>query len=214
MEDRITPGLYLEMCDHTPTEYAATRVPEVLTLDQVERATWWENTSPGRTDLPRRIPEFTLLGVYETGPDFEPSITPTGVTGYHFRHFPRPGQGRLCDRPTLGLLFVLISPREPAQAAALRDWSDFVHIHQIAEAGIPHYTMITPYENVTGADPRFLHLYEMDTDDPEPAFRAMTPLVIKRIGKPGTTGFDEWATTPALRIVYVNTFRRLGEARP
>ncbi|HEX7521593.1 MAG TPA: hypothetical protein VF441_05975 [Acidimicrobiia bacterium] len=214
MEDRITPGLYLEMCDHTPTEYAATRVPEVLTLDRVERATWWENTSPGRTDLPRRIPEFTLLGVYETDPDFGPPTTPTGVTGYHFRHFPRPGQGRLCDRPTLGLLFVLISPREPAQAAALRDWSDFVHIHQIAEAGIPHYTMITPYENVTGADPRFLHLYEMDTDDPEPAFRAMTPRVIKQIGKPGTTGFDKWATTPELQIVYVNTFRRLGEARP
>ncbi len=213
MEDRITPGLYLEMCDQTPSGYAATRVPEVLALDQVERATWWENASPGRTDLPPKIPEFTLLGVYETGPDFEPpTTTPTGVTGYHFRHFPRPGQGRLGARPTIGLLVVLISPREPAQAAALRDWADFVHIHHIAEATVPHYTMITPYENVTGGDPRFLHLYEMDTDDPERAFQAMTPLVIGRIGKPGTRSFDEWANTPELRIMYVNTFRRLGEA--
>ena len=71
--------------------------------------------------------------------------------------------------------------------------------------------MITPYENVTGGDPRFMHFYEMDTEDPERAFRTMTPLVSERIGEPGTPAWDEWANTPELRIMYVNTFRRLGE---
>jgi hypothetical protein len=72
--------------------------------------------------------------------------------------------------------------------------------------------MITPYENVEGTDPRFLHFYEMDCDDPEAAFKSMTPLVIKRLGGgPGTPAFDEWAGHPALRIMYVNSFRRLGE---
>ena len=74
--------------------------------------------------------------------------------------------------------------------------------------------MITPYENVTGGDPRFMHFYEMDTDDPEGAFQAMTPRVIERLGGRlrGTRRFDAWAFHDALRIMYVNTFRRLGRA--
>ena len=39
----------------------------------------------------------------------------------------------------------------------------------------------------------------------------MTPLVSERIGQPGTPEWDGWANTPELRIMYVNTFRRLGE---
>jgi hypothetical protein len=108
-------------------------------------------------------------------------------------------------------MLVLISPWRPEQAQALRDWADFVHIGHIAEAGVPGYCMITPYENVTGGDPRFMHFYEMDTDDPEGAFRTMTPLVSDRIGQPGTAAWDAWANTAELRIMYVNTFRRLGE---
>jgi hypothetical protein len=41
----------------------------------------------------------------------------------------------------------------------------------------------------------------------------MTPLVQERLGPPGTAAFDEWAGHPALRIMYVNTFRRLDEQR-
>ena len=41
--------------------------------------------------------------------------------------------------PTIGLSLVLISPREPDQAQALRDWADFVHIRHIAAAGVPGY---------------------------------------------------------------------------
>ena len=80
----------------------------------------------------------------------------------------------------------------------------------IAEVGVPGYAMITPYENVTGGDPRFMHWYEMDTDDPEAAFRAMTPFVTERLGA-DTPEWDHWARHPALRIMYVNTFRLLGE---
>ena len=88
----------------------------------------------------------------------------------------------LTGHPTIGLSLVLISPKDPARAQELRDWADFVHIRHIAEVGVPGYAMITPYENATGGDPRFMHFYEMDTDDPERAFKAMTPLVMERIG--------------------------------
>jgi hypothetical protein len=70
-----------------------------------------------------------------------------------------------------------IRPAQGIGEIPARDWADFVHIRTIAEANVPGYTMITPYENVTGGDPLFLHFYEMDTDQPETAFRSMTPLV-------------------------------------
>ena len=207
MEDRLTAGLYLEMTDVDAGRYAGERVPEVLALPGVARATWWENVHPNRTDLPPKLPEFPRLGVYEVGDDFR---APTA--GVHFRRYPRPGQGSLTGRPTIGLSLVLISPRAASGAQALRDWADFVHIRHIAESGVPGFTMITPYENATGGDPRFLHFYEMDTDDPEGAFRSMPKLVEQRLGGgPGTPVWDEWAFHPELRILYVNSFRRLGE---
>jgi hypothetical protein len=211
VEDRETAGLYLEMSDVEADDYARTRVDAVLGLGGVERATWWENACRDRTDLPRKLLEFSRLGVYEVTDAFTAPSTPAGTSGHHFRRTPRPGQGRLTGRPTLGLMLVLISPRRPEQAQALRDWADFVHIRHIAEVGVPGYSMITPYENVTGGDPRFMHFYEMDTDDPEGAFRTMTPLVSDLIGQPGTEAWDAWANTPELRIMYVNTFRRVGE---
>lgn len=85
--------------------------------------------------------------------------SPDDVTGYHFRRYPRPGQGRLTGKPTVGLLLVLVSPRSPEAAQALRDWADFVHLRHIAEVAVPGYTMITPYEHAVGGDPRFLHCY-------------------------------------------------------
>lgn len=214
MEDRITPGVYLEMTNADPAAYARGRVDEVLAVPGARRATWWENVAPGRTDLPRRIEELRVLGAYEVDDAFVAPVAPSGVRAHHFRHCPRPGQGRLTGRPTVGLSVVLISPREPGQAQALRDWADFVHIRHIAEVAVPGYSMITPYENVTGGDPRFLHWYEMDTDDPEASFAAMAPLVQRLLGEPGTPAYDHWARHPALRIVYVGTFRRIGERSP
>jgi len=210
MEDRVTPGLYLEMTDRAVDDYVTERVPEVLGLGGVERATWWENVYRDRDDLPRKLPEFGLLGVYEVGDDFAAPPVPNDVSGHHFRRYPRPAQGRLTGEPTIGLSLVLISPRQPDQAQALRDWADFVHIRHIAEVAVPGFSMITPYENVTGGEPRFMHFYEMDADDPEAAFQAMPPLVMKLLGEPGTPEWDGWANTPELRIMYVNSFRRLG----
>jgi hypothetical protein len=211
VEDRLTPALYLEMTSRPLDDYAATRVPEVLDVRGAIRATWWVNVRPDRDDLPRVLPEFAHLGVYEVDEAFTPPDTPADVTGIHFRRTPRPGQGRLTGRPTIGLSLVLISPRDPADARALRDWGDFVHLNHIAAVGVPGYTMVTPYEHATGGDPRFLHWYEMDTDDPERSFQAMTPLVTERLGA-GTLEWDDWARHPALRIMYVNTFRRAGES--
>jgi hypothetical protein len=214
VEDRDTPGLCIEMGDGPMGDYLSTRVPEVLARDGVTRATWWENTVPGRTDLPRKLGEFTHLAVYETDDEFVEPKPFADWRGLHYRRTTRPGQGRLTGRPTIGLSLVLISPRDPKGAQALRDWADFVHIRHIAEVGVPGYTMITPYEHATGGDPRFLHFYEMDTEDPEDSFQAMTPLVAKRIGEPGSRAFDEWARHPELRIEYVNSFRLLGEKCP
>jgi hypothetical protein len=216
VEDRLTGGLYLEMSDVAPDDYAAARVPEVLARDGAQRATWWANVVPGRTDLPRTLPEFSLLGVFEVDDGFTAPSEVAGVAGIHFRRYPRPGQGCLTGNPTIGLSLVLISPRRREQAQELRDWADFVHLRHIAEAGVPGYTMITPYENVkkerTGEhEPRYMHFYEMDVEDAEHSFKIMAPIVEGRLGLPGTPAFDDWAWHEALRIMYVNSFRRVGE---
>ncbi len=236
MEDRITAGLYLEMTEGPLDEYVEGRVDHILGRSGAERATWWRNVKRDRADLPRTLPEFEYLAVYEVGEDFKAPAVPDGITGHHFRHYPRPGQGRISGRPTLGLSLVLISPTEPHRAQELRDWGDFVHIRYIVEANVPGYTMITPYENATGGDPRFLHFYEMDTDEPEAAFRSMTPLVEQLLNDGGTPmadlldaeddsraerfeagsgglteAFRTWGFHPALRIDYVNSFVRAGE---
>jgi hypothetical protein len=214
VEDRDTPGLYLEMTDGAPDDYASARVDDVLGLDHVSRATWWRNAKRDRQDLPRVLPEFDTLGVYEVESAFDPPSTPDGITGHHFRRTPRPGQGRLTGRPTVGLSLVLISPTDDARAQELRDWGDFVHLSWIAAVGVPGYTMITPYEHATGGDPRFLHFYEMDTEDAEHSFKLMTPLVEARFGVQGSDEFQHWGWHDALRIRYVNSFIRAGERSP
>jgi hypothetical protein len=211
MEDLLTPGLYLETTDLAADVYERERVPEVLARPGTRRATWWENARRDRTDLPRKLPEFSRLGLYEVDDGFVPPARPAPIGGHHFVRTPRPGQGCLTGRPTIGLSLVLISPRGPEQAQALRDWGDFVHIRHIAAVGVPGYSMITPYEHAERADPRFLHLYEIDREDPEAVFQSMTPLVAARLGGYDTDEYRAWADTPELRIMYVNTFRRVGE---
>ena len=211
MEDRVTAFLYLELTTEPPGPYGAERVPRVIELPGVERASWWSDCVPGRRDLPRRLEDFVTLGLYECTERFEPPGPTDGVLGIHLRQV-RPGQGTLGVGPTLGLELVLISPKDPARAQALRDWADFVHIHDIAAAAPEHFTMITPYEAVGGGEPRFLHLYELDTDDPEPAFQAMTPATRARseAGGWGSHPYDVWAWHDDLVIDYVSTFRLEG----
>lgn len=212
VEDRIGAGLYLEMTDRAIDKYEVERVPEVLRYDGVVGATWWANTQRDRQDLPRVLAEFSHLGVYETDSAFQPpNELPSDIVGHHFIATGRPGQGILSGRPTIGLSLVLISPGVESREQELRDWADFVHIRHIAEAAVPGYTMITPYVNArNGGHPRFMHFYEMDCEDPERAFKAMTPLVTNRIGGPDTERWRDWAHGPSLRIMYVNTFVRIG----
>ena len=212
MEDRITPALYLEMCDRSLDDYAAGRVDEVLALPGVARGTWWANERPGREEFPRTIPEFTTLGLYEVDGGFEPPALPEDIRSLHFLHYPRPAQGNLTGKPTLGLELILLSPQEPGCAQELRDWCDFVHLHHIAAAGVEGFTMITPFENATGGEPRYMHLYEMDTPEAEEAFRRMTPTTQRRrVGERGSDLFEHWFLHPKAAINYVNTFRRAGE---
>ncbi len=212
MEDRLTPVLYLEMSQDEPDEYARSRAGDVLALPGVERATWWRNVKRDRTEYPRELDEFTTLGVYECDSSFAPPTDlPDDVTGHHFVRTPRPGQGRVTGKPTVSLSLVLISPTTEADAQALRDWADFVHLNHIVEAGVPGYTMITPYENATKGDPRYLHFYEFDDPDAETTFKRMRPLVEAKIGAWGTPECDAWAIHPALRIMYVNSFELVGE---
>jgi hypothetical protein len=210
VEDRLTPGLHLERFDDPLDDYVSERVPAMLRRDGVTRATWWENLRPERDDLPRVLPEYTHLAVYEVEPGFTPPPPPPKTESHHFVRTSRPGQGTISGQPTIGLSLVLISPKEEERATELRDWADFVHIRHIAEAAVPGYTMITPYVNAEpGAHPRFMHFYEMDCDDPEAAYRSMTPLVTARFG--GRHDYwRHWAFGPSLRIMYVNSFRRVG----
>lgn len=169
--------------------------------------TRWADCVPGRRDLPRTLPDLDVLGITPLGP----TDPVPGSEGLCFRRTARPGQGRLTGRPTRGLCVVLISPKHPTEDAArsLRDWADFVHLSHIAAAAVPGYTMVTPYEidSPGPAVTRYLHLYEMDSDDPEACFSAMTPLVRARLGD--GAAFEQWAWHPELRIDYVSTYRRL-----
>jgi hypothetical protein len=212
VEDRATPTLYLELVNLERAQYLEVRAREVLQHPGVERLTCWENLVPDRADLPRRLDEFGWLAVYEAGSEFAPPPPVPEARALHFRRTERPGQGRLSESETLGLLLVLISPHDRADATALRAWADFVHIRHIAETAVPGYTMITPYESADGGEPRFMHFYEMETTDAETSFQTMTPMVAERLGGFDGTAFRSWAVHDTLCIEYVSTFHRIGAA--
>lgn len=215
MEDRVEAGLYLELGDLEPHRYAAERAGELLRLRGVSRVSWWENCRPDREEFPRRVPEGTLLGVAEVDDDFVAPEAPAGTTGRHFRRHPRPAQGILTGRPTTGILLVWISPKRPELAEGLRDWADFVHIRHIAAAAPPGFTMITPFDNAREEEPRFMHFYEMDCQDPEAAFSTMAANVAPRLGGQESDTFRHWADLGGAGgyIVYVNTFRLVGSRK-
>jgi hypothetical protein len=204
VEDRVTPVLQLELSDLAPEAWLEGRGRALLACEGVERVSAWTNCAPGRSDLPRTLFEFRTLGVVEARAPFVAPAPPAGVATYQFRQC-RPGQGVLSGRPTRGLELVLISPKREAGAQALRDWADFVHIRHIAAAAVPGFGLITPYENVTRARPRFLHFYELDTEDAEEAFQRMTPATLARL--PEKADRRAWSGHPELVIDYVNTFR-------
>jgi hypothetical protein len=212
VEDRITTGLYLELGNLDPRRYAAQRAPELLARPGVDRVTWWENNVPGRSELPMAVEDGTLLGVAEVDETFIAPDPLPGTTARHFRRFPRPSQGILSGMPTTGLLIVWISPQSPRHTQALRDWGDFVHIRHIAAAAVPGFTHVTPYENADDDDPRFMHFYELDAEDPEAAYMGMARHMAKYFEGSRTAAFALWADWKAAggQVVYCNTFRLLG----
>jgi hypothetical protein len=212
MEDRTEPGLWLELV--TSQDSYEARADELTQHRDVTSAWWGDNANLGREDLPRTMPEFSTLAVYDVGRGFSPPPVAEGTTGLRFVRTSRPGQGVITGEPTTGIALVLISPKTPDGAAALRDWADFIHIRHIVEAAVPGYCMITPYESADLSNPRYLHLYEMDSADPETTFKSMRPLVEDRLGPPGTAKFDSWAWHKELRIAYVNTFSKIGAISP
>ena len=115
----------------------------------------------------------------------------------------------LSGRPTTGLLLVWISPQAAEHAQAMRDWADFVHIRHIAASGLPGFTQITPYENSAPGDPRYMHFYELDADDPEAAYLSMARHMARYFGGARTEAFVSGGLTGRRR-----TGRRSSTATP
>jgi hypothetical protein len=71
---------------------------------------------------------------------------------------------------------------------------------------VPGYRTITPWENEDpGRTPRYGHLYEMVSDDPQATFEQMTPLVKSLLSK---AEFASWSWHPELVIDESRTYRR------
>jgi hypothetical protein len=203
MEDRQPARLHVEMV-RGPDSLAARAAA-------IEAAGWsvsvWEPATETDDDgLPRRLARCDGVVIGEgDGAAVEPAGPDTTVVP--LARYPRPSQGSCSGERTTGILLVLISPRDPSKAQALRDWGDFVHLRHIAEAAVPGYRTITPWENETAGSPRFCHLYEMVGDDPQATFERMTPLV-EELVDPAT--FHAWAWHPQLIIDESRTYRRRG----
>jgi hypothetical protein len=232
MEDRQPSGLLLEMLAGDDPEVVErwqreVAIPKALATGIVSRGTAFRNLRPDEGRFPQKIEAFTHLTVYETGPGDVAMLTPGGtlpdgeggvrvVNRLAFRRYPRPSQGRVSGKPTLGIFLILISPTTRERAQELRDWADFTHIHGIAAASPVGFTTITPFVNACRTDdPLYLHFYELDTDDPVTAVDAMPEAVMRRWGyEMGDEAFMRWAMSDALDIWYVNVFGRIGEPGP
>ena len=225
MEDRQPTGLLLEMLDGPDPVgveqwQADVAIPKAVASGWFTRGTAFKNLRPDESRFQQKVEAFSHLTVYELNrPDVAWACTdglPRGegdirvVNRFLFKRYPRASQGRLSGKPTLGIFLILISPTSPERAQELRDWADFTHIHGIAAASPDGFTTITPYENAMGGDPRYLHFYELDTDEPLAAVDDMPNAVIRKWGfEMGDEAFMRWAMSDALDIWHVNVFGRV-----
>lgn len=200
MEDRQPPRLHLELVRRPD------RVEERAAA--VESAGWavsiWEPATTSDDELPRTLPrcDGVVIGEGDGGVVASPSPASTVVP---LVRYPRPSQGSCSGERTTGILLVLISAKQRESAQKLRDWADFVHLRHIAEAAVPGYRTITPWENESSGTPRFCHMYEMVGNDPQRTFEKMTPLLRARLDR---SVFDAWAWHPQLLIEESRTYRR------
>jgi hypothetical protein len=201
MEDRQPPRLHLELVRQPDTVAARAELVEAAGWAV---STWEQATDADHDRLDRRLARSDGLVVGEgDGGVVAPASENTTVVS--LRRYPRPSQGSCSGERTTGILLVLISPRDEAGSQTLRDWGDFVHLRRIAEAAVPGYRSITPWENEDAGTPRYCHLYEMVADDPQAAFERMTPLVERRLTE---ETFADWAWHPQLVIDESRTYRR------
>lgn len=225
MEDRQPTGLMLEMLagpdlDAVESWQREVAIPKALANGWFTRGTAFRNARPDESRFQQKVDPFSHLTVYEIQrhdvafacldglPRGEDGVRV--VNRFVFNRYPRPSQGRVSGKPTRGIFLILISPTTPDRAQELRDWADFTHIHGIAASSPDGFTTITPYENTSGGDPRFLHFYELDTDDVVAAVDAMPEAVMRKFGfEMGDEAFLKWAMSDALDIWHVNVFSRV-----
>ena len=201
MEDRQPPRLHVELV----------RPPDVVheRAAAVEAAGWEVSgiRPPPETmtcQEPSRACDGVVIGEGDGGLVGPASAETTVVP---LARYPRPSQGSCSGERTTGILLVLISPKHPELAQELRGLGDFVHLRHIAEAAVPGYRTITPWEHEAGGTPRFCHLYEMVGSDPQGTFETMTPLVRARLDR---STFAQWAWHPQLVIEESRTYIRRG----
>lgn len=200
MEDRQPPRLHLELV-RGPDD-VDDRAAVVASAGWA--VTTWEPATTSDDDLPRTLPrcDGVVIGEGDGGTVAPPSPATTVVP---LVRYPRPTQGSCSGERTTGILLVLISPKQPEAAQELRDWADFVHLRHIAEAGVPGYRTITPWQHESAGTPRFCHLYELVGGDPQGTFERMAPLVRARLDR---STFEEWAWHRQLLIEESRTYRR------
>jgi len=203
MEDRQPGRLHVELV----------RAPDTLEgrAGAVEAAGWsvslWDPATGADDDgMARRLDRCDGVVIGEGDGNVVGQAGPN-TTVVPLKRYPPPSQGSCSGEQTTGILLVLISPKDSSQAQALRDWGDFVHLRHIAEAAVPGYRTITPWENETADSPRFCHLYEMVGDDPQAIFEQMTPLAKERLD---AATFKTWVWHPQLVIDESRTYRRRG----
>jgi len=134
----------------------------------------------------------------------EPGQSSPDRPGLRYRRTRRPAQGRLSNRPTVGLMVTLLDAKDRDDAEgvqSLRDWADFVHIPPLATSGTPGLTLISPY-GVVGEGPLFMHLLEFDCD-PDDGSKAMTKRVSQQLDEPG---LREFLTHPQKARAFGATF--------
>ena len=204
MEDRQPSWLHVELV-RAPDDVEARAAA-------VARAGWqhvstWTPCERQMEGLPRRQAPSLGVVIGERTAASEQEVEPAdaATTVVDFKRYPRPSQGICAGELTSGILLVMISAKHPENAQALRDWGDFNHLRHIAAVSVPGYRTITPWENASGGEPRFCHMYEMVTDDPQATFELMTPLVHEALSP---EEFKTWQWHPENIIEESRTYRR------
>jgi len=130
--------------------------------------------------------EIELLGLTALQPG---QSSPQGP-GLRYRRTPRPAQGRLSNRPTVGLMMTLLDVKDRDESEAvqsLRDWADYVHLPALATSGTSGLTLISPYD-VIGEGPLFMHLIEFDCD-PDVGSKEMSQRVSQQLSETELAAF-------------------------